>query len=370
MGFDSRHLVLEFLAENRTLGISQMTLVFLGKKIDPFLQECLKITHNDRICVYHSKGTRLFWKEYGFDKIKGSILELLLDNASSMNINKKDVTFTITEPFYGLDLRKFDFEHLSIIPIKEKEELLGYAFLYGNQIIEEERYPYISLKRLFRNIVKNENQAKLKEFDVLLENKLGYLDFKNKLYLSKTLAEKLNLSQQIDNVEEIKSLLLELDYLEVNTIINNEYIIHELEKNENILIVAEELDKPKNIENFTMFYIKNTTLNINVMNLLEKISEAAKSIFPNVKANYYKVAENSIVLLFNIKYLKNDINKFKRKLKDFLVIDLRGGLDIPKKSNLLQVIKYLEITQSEIFNYEDYQKYRLNENANKYHNGL
>ena len=42
MGFDSRHLVLEFLAENRTLGISQMTLVFFGKKTDTFLQECLK----------------------------------------------------------------------------------------------------------------------------------------------------------------------------------------------------------------------------------------------------------------------------------------------------------------------------------------
>ena len=42
MGFDSRHLVLEFLADNRELGIQQMTLVFLGKKNDPFLQQCLK----------------------------------------------------------------------------------------------------------------------------------------------------------------------------------------------------------------------------------------------------------------------------------------------------------------------------------------
>lgn len=370
MGFDSRHLVLEFLAENRTLGISQMTLVFFGKKTDTFLQECLKISHNDRIYVYHSKGTRLFWKEYSFDKLSGSVIELLLDSASAMNINKKDVTFTITEPFYGLDLRKFDFDYLSIIPIKEKEELLGYALLYGNQIIDETQYPYVSLKRLFRNIVKNENQAKLKEFDALLENKLGYLDFKNKLYLSKTLSEKLNISQQIDNVEEIKSLLLQLNYLEVNTIVNNEYIICELEKNENILIAAEELDKPKTVEDFTLFYIQNTTFGIDIFNLLEKISETVKLIFPNVKANYYKVAENSIVLLFNVKFLKKDINKFKRKLKDLLVIDLRGGLDIPKKSNLLQVIKYLEVTQSKVFNYEDYQNYRLNENANKYYNGF
>lgn len=370
MGFDSRHLVLEFLAENRTLGISQMTLVFFGKKSDVFLQECLKTSHNDRIYVYHSKGTRLFWKEYGFDKLSGSIIELLLDTSSAMNINKKDLTFTITEPFYGLDLRKFDFDYLSIIPIKEAEELLGYALLYGTKIIEEVQYPYVSLKRLFRNIVKNENQAKIKEFDALLENKLGYLDFKNKLYLSKTLSEKINFSQKIDDVDEMKSLLLQFNYMEVNVIVNNEYIIRELEKNDNILIAADELDKPKNVEEFTLFYIQNTTLKIDIFELLNKISEAIKLVFPNTKANYYKVAEDSIALLFNTKYLKKDINKFKLKLKDLLVIDLRGGIDIPKKSNLLQVIKYLELTKNKVFNYEDYQNYRLNQSANKYYNGF
>ena len=57
MGFDSRHLVLEFLADNRELGIQQMTLVFLGKKSDPFLQLCLN-TAIDKVFVYHNKGTR------------------------------------------------------------------------------------------------------------------------------------------------------------------------------------------------------------------------------------------------------------------------------------------------------------------------
>jgi hypothetical protein len=155
MGFDSRHLVLEFLAENRNLNIQQMTLAFFGKKNDPFLQECFNETINDKICVYHSKGTRLFWKEYGYEKLSGTIIELLLDTNSSINISKNDITFEIKEPYYFLDLRNFDFKYLSVIPIRDEEELVGYALLYGNQIINEEQYPIISLKRLFRNIIKN-----------------------------------------------------------------------------------------------------------------------------------------------------------------------------------------------------------------------
>ena len=94
MGFDSRHLVLEFLADNRELGIQQMTLVFLGKKNDPFLQQCLN-TSIDKVFVYHNKGTRLFWKEYEYDKLSGSIIELLFDTNTSLNISKKEIDFTI-----------------------------------------------------------------------------------------------------------------------------------------------------------------------------------------------------------------------------------------------------------------------------------
>ena len=102
MGFDSRHLVLEFLADNRELGIQQMTLVFLGKKSDPFLQLCLN-TSIDKVFVYHNKGTRLFWKEYEYDKLSGSIIELLFDTNDSLNISKNEINFSIKEPYYFLD---------------------------------------------------------------------------------------------------------------------------------------------------------------------------------------------------------------------------------------------------------------------------
>ena len=59
--------------------------------------------------------------------------------------------------------------------------------LYGYQLIDESKYRNVSLRRLFRNIIKNEISAKYSYFDNLLAGKIGYLDFNQKLYLSKKL---------------------------------------------------------------------------------------------------------------------------------------------------------------------------------------
>lgn len=367
MGFDSRHLVLEFLAENRTLGINQMTLVFFGKKCDDFLEECLKTSFRDKIYVYHSKGTRLFWKEYGFENLSGSIIELLLDSMSAMNLTKNEITFSITEPFYGLDLRKFDFDYLSIIPVKETEELIGYALLYSFKKIEEDKYPHISLRRLFRNIVKNENQAKIKEFDNLLENKIGYLNFENKLFLSKNLSEILGIPQKVDNPMSVKETLLSLNYLEINNTKYGNYELCEFEKQNNVLLAANELDKPKISDSFTLLYFHKDNLKDDIMSLFGLILESVKMVFPKKRGCYFKTSDSSIVGLFDEKCLKKDINKLKSKLKDLLIIDLRGGIEIPKKASLFQVVKYLDETKVTNFNFEEYQKYRLTTSYNSYY---
>ena len=215
MGFDSRHLVLEFLADNRELGIQQMTLVFLGKKNDPFLQQCLN-TSIDKVFVYHNKGTRLFWKEYEYDKLSGSIIELLFDTNTSLNISKNEIDFNLCEPYYFLDLRKFDFDYLSAIAVEESDELIGYALLYGTKEISEEEYPLVSLRWLFRNIVKNENQAKFLEFDHLMNNEYGYLKFESSIYLSESLASYLKIDKQYTNdYNELYNILLKSDFKEV-----------------------------------------------------------------------------------------------------------------------------------------------------------
>lgn len=365
MGFDSRHLVLEFLAENRTLGINQMTLIFFGKKSDSFLQESL--SQSDKVFVYHSKGTRLFWKEYGYDLLTGSIIELLLDNKSAMNLTKNNLSFKITEPYYFLDLRNFDFDYLSVIPVEENDDLIGYAMLYGSLLIEEEMYPNVSLRRLFRNIVKNEIQAKYKEFDNVLENEYGYLEFRSKLYLSKNLAESLNITQKQDVMREDFYLLLSKnDYIETDVIEKTEYIIHKLEKNTRILLALDEINKLDYVAEFTLFYIVNNQSQRSLSQLLDLVAENINLSFPNDKAKYYKVSDDSLAVILKKKYLKKQINGFKGKIKDSLVIDIRSFTDLPNKANLEYVLKYLNEEQRNCFKYEEYQKYRLNKVASKY----
>lgn len=359
MGFDSRHLVLEFLAENRNLNIQQMTLVFFGKKNDPFLQESLNEGVNDKLYVYHSKGTRLFWKEYGYEKLTGSIIELLLDTNSSMNITKKELNFKLTEPYYFLDLRNFDFEYLSVIPVLEEDELVGYALLYGYQVIEEDKYPLVSLRRLFRNIVKNENVAKYNEFDELLAGKIGYLEFNKTLYISKKLAEELNVRQKVEEeaVIEIKKLIKETDYFPINSFKYKNYQVIELELDNRMLLAIDELNKPKSIKEFTLFYVYNTEGE--VVNMFKAITEVADAIFPKTKINYYKVSDYSIVLLLDKKYLKKVIKTFKQKLKTYHIVDVRNDVDININANLFYIVKYLEETKCQEFSYEEYKQYRI-----------
>ncbi len=370
MGFDSRHLVLEFLADNRELGIQQMTLVFLGKKSDPFLQQCLN-TSIDKVFVYHNKGTRLFWKEYEYDKLSGSIIELLFEANSSLNISKNEIDFNLCEPYYFMDLRKFDFDYLSAIAIEESDELIGYALLYGTREISEEEYPLVSLKRLFRNIVKNENQAKFLEFDKLMNNEYGYLKFENSVYLSESLATYLKIEKQyVNNYNELYNILLKSDFKEVEIKKQDNYEIHFLKiNNKNLNSIDEILNQE--YDEFTLFYSEYIgKKDYDILTLVDIIKDKLIEVFPKYDYSLYKVNDNTIVILYKLKLLKKDINVLEYKLKEFKLLNIRSVVDVPKKVDLIKIANYIFEQQVKKFDYQEYQLYRQSINANLYSNNI
>lgn len=366
MGFDSRHLVLEFLADNRELGIQQMTLVFLGKKNDPFLQQCLN-TSIDKVFVYHNKGTRLFWKEYEYDKLSGSIIELLFDTNTSLNISKKEIDFNLCEPYYFLDLRKFDFDYLSAIAVEESDELIGYALLYGTKEISEEEYPLVSLRRLFRNIVKNENQAKFLEFDHLMNNEYGYLKFESSIYLSESLASYLKIDKQYTNdYNELYNILLKSDFKEVEIKKQDDYEIHFLKINQKNLNSIDEI-KNQEYDEFTLFYSEYIgKKDYDSLKLVDIIKDKLIEVFPKHDYSLYKVNDNVIVILYKLKLLKKDINVLEYKLKEFKLLNIRSVVDVPKKVDLIKIANYIYEQKVEKFDYQDYQLYRQSKVTNLY----
>ena len=366
MGFDRRHLVLEFLADNRELGIQQMTLVFLGKKSDPFLQLCLN-TSIDKVFVYHNKGTRLFWKEYEYDKLSGSIVELLFETNTSLNISKNELDFSLSEPYYFLDLRKFDFDYLSAIAVKESEELIGYALLYGTREILEEEYPLVSLKRLFRNIVKNENQAKFLEFDQIMNNEYGYLKFENSVYLSESLATCLKIEKQYTNsYDELCNMLLKSDFKEVEIKKQDNYEIHFLKINKRNLNSIDEI-KNQEYDEFTLFYLEYIgENNYDMLTLVDIIKDKLIEVFPKYDYSLYKVDNNAITVFYKLKLLKKDINILEYKLKEFKILNIRSIVDVPKKVDLIKITNYIFEQKIQNFNYQEYQLYRQSKNINLY----
>ena len=121
------------------------------------------------------------------------------------------------------------------------------------------------------------------------------------------------------------------------------------------------------MKEFTLFYVYNPTV-LPINEMFKEILKNIDLVFPKEIVSLYKVSDKAIAVLINKKFLKKNINDFKRKLKNYLIIDIRSNLDIFPNANLKFVIDYLDDTKVSYFNIDDYKNYRLTKEENKYKN--
>lgn len=104
----------------------------------------------------------MFWKQYDIGKLAGTIIEILLTSKEPLTFLYDEVTFEINDPFYLKDLRKQTFKSLTVYPIIENEQIVGFALIYSNKVkpvYELTNNKLLNLKRKlekdFVNVVEN-----------------------------------------------------------------------------------------------------------------------------------------------------------------------------------------------------------------------
>ena len=101
-----RSIILEFLSTNRTNllenNYSQITLVLF-----PYELKNIQKLENEisNVKVYHVKEPYTFLKEYDFSKLQNSIVEMVLEYKEIIKINKDDISFEISDPYYLKDIK-------------------------------------------------------------------------------------------------------------------------------------------------------------------------------------------------------------------------------------------------------------------------
>ena len=107
----------------------QMTFVFLQFDVDDLGKFGIDIGN---IMIYHVKEPYVFEKQYDIGKLAGTIIEILLTSKEPLTFLYDEVTFEINDPFYLKDLRKQTFKSLTVYPIIENEQIVGFALIYSN----------------------------------------------------------------------------------------------------------------------------------------------------------------------------------------------------------------------------------------------
>ena len=108
-----------------------MTFVFLQFDVDDLGKFGIDIGN---IMIYHVKEPYVFEKQYDIGKLAGTIIEILLTSKEPLTFLYDEVTFEINDPFYLKDLRKQTFKSLTVYPIIENEQIVGFALIYSNKV--------------------------------------------------------------------------------------------------------------------------------------------------------------------------------------------------------------------------------------------
>ena len=136
-----------------------MTFVFLQFDVDDLGKFGIDIGN---IMIYHVKEPYVFEKQYDIGNLAGTIIEILLTSKEPLTFLYDEVTFEINDPFYLKDLRKQTFKSLTVYPIIENEQIVGFALIYSNKVkpvYELTNNKLLNLKRKlekdFVNVVEN-----------------------------------------------------------------------------------------------------------------------------------------------------------------------------------------------------------------------
>lgn len=366
-----RNIILEFLAtkhlELNKNNYFQMTICKLGQKYD---NEMLKLSKKeDIITVYHIKEPRMYYKEISFDDLENNIVMMAIDLKEEIKFNKKDLNFTLNDPFYLKDLQNQDFISLVVTPVMEDENVIGVVITYYNQENGYIKFTNNELLKLFNNLtIDSCNTFEMSLIETLqLENELFLVATNNKeYYLNKSLRNYLKLDEAIiSKTDNKKNTIIEafISQIGISSCKYENLTIYYIEKfkllnspsNNSALLAIKNINNNELIEKFTYIFVKK-----NIFSSNSQVEDLLINIAKRLMCTDYKLYEfndETTIMLMNKSIISKDVVRIKNLFNSDYVMILQGTKEITNKMNLRQLSSYLSIILPTTFELDDYVKW-------------
>ncbi len=363
-----RSVILEFLSTNSKVllenNYSQMTLVLFPNEY----RNLSKLYKDDSLIkIYHIKDQYTFYKEIELSKLENSIIEMILDNQETININYNDISFEINDPYYLKDIRKLNFLSLEIMPILMDNKLTGILLIYSNNLNAKFKLSNKKVLNLVNKLYLDEELTFEDDIkDEIINNEAWYYVVKkdNLYYLNDLISKSRRFSNNVINekdkeVTRLKKLLSGMkkiikDKVEIFYLPSK---LFKVDNNNTEVYLLDSINNHNFTEDFSVIFTKNLESNMSVFEISSIFKQAINKIYPDAIIKFYQVSKDAMGIIVNKNFSKKDENDLKYLLKKhyFLLINRINGLT--KGLELVKLMTYLNENLPFNFNYDEYSRY-------------
>lgn len=368
-----RNVILDFISNNHKTLISneylQMTFVFLQFDVDDLGKFGIDIGN---IMIYHVKEPYVFEKQYDIGKLAGTIIEILLTSKEPLTFLYDEVTFEINDPFYLKDLRKQTFKSLTVYPIIENEQIVGFALIYSNKVkpvYELTNNKLLNLKRKLEKDFVNVVENSIKDMIWQEENQYVIVQSVEKEYYCNDSVKKAlhlmnnNVDKTSSTYKRVKSFTMQMHKIEKDNL-TVFYLLPALNKVDldSGYYPISNINKHGFNVNFALIYARDVNSSIEFNKLQDLLTDYIDKYLPETIFNFYLSDANAIVIVINKQLNKKLQIELDYALKKIYHIVLNTPTDISLLTNLEEIVHYLDKVMPQSFKFEEYSNYLNSQN--------
>ena len=339
-----RELILNFISQNYQNLIKnnckRLTLYLFGLNDNSIYQK-FNDDKNKVIC-FDLKLPRIDKKLYPLEYMKQNNLLDFVTNLNDGEIYNKDSILDEIDPYSGKKLNDFDFNYLSIYPIKNADLVIGGLFIYQNN---DEKIKINGLNKLISELENN-------YFVEIEQNIKDLIDFDFDYVLKKGIYS----YQSNPNIE-------------IDNFVNRHNV------------VKKKLAYP--YDDITLYFLKKENEDTKLLNLSTIKYTRLSSVFTciiletklkevlsfsqqlNEEIDYYDCEDSFYLVLINHKCKNKDLKIHLKDLNCYNVL-LKAPTDVNNKMDLKKVVDYIKMERPLKFDLDKYKDYLNDSHQEEY----
>lgn len=375
-----RNVILEFLSANiqtmKSTNVIQMTLVLFPKEPSGIS----KLDYNlDEVNIYHIKNQYTFEKKYSFANIEGTIVEMMLEYKEKLTMNYDEFSFDIKDPYYLKDIKEQTFTRLEMIPVMDKNDLVGVSLVYFDD--SNDTKLNITPKKwltFFNKLFNVRDEIILDDIlnEILLNENYGIIVrslVTNQYYLNKNIRTYLKINSDILDKKDEKINVVNKMIRQMKKTTFKDYEVYYLScdslSTQNLsieLYLQDSLNSHGYQNEWSIIFTKDLEEAKSSLEVAEKMQKALNNVVPVANYKFYQITSGTIAILVDKAFSKKEQNDLKYQLKKHYYVLINVPKDISEGVDLIKLTNYLNDNLLDDFDYKVYKEYQNNLNIEKF----